>query len=108
MQRGDNMDLATRFKELRTAKGYSVYKLSKESDVSENYIRSIEKGKSQPSVMVLEKLLSSMGVTLAEFLNKNREVMYPTEFERDLVETVRLLPEEKAAAILNIAKLMKS
>ena len=49
-----------------------------------------------------------MGVTLAEFLNKDREVMYPTDFERDLVESVRLLPEEKASAILNIAKLMKT
>ena len=100
------MDLAKQFKELRTSKGYSVYKLSKESDVSENYIRSIEKGKSQPSVLVLDKLLSGMGVTLAEFLNGDRAVMYPSDFERDLVETVRLLPAEKAAAVLQIAKLM--
>lgn len=102
------MDLAKQFKELRTAKDYSVYKLSKESDVSENYIRSIEKGKSQPSVLVLDKLLSSMGVTLPEFLNEDREIMYPSDFERDLVETVRLLPDEKAAAVLHIAKLMKA
>lgn len=100
------MELAQQFKELRTAKNFSVYKLSKASDVSENYIRSIEKGKSQPSVLILDKLLSSMGVTLAEFLNADREVMYPSDFERELVETVRLLPEEKAAAVLHIAKLM--
>ena len=99
------MELAAQFKKLRTAKGYSVYKLSKISDVSENYIRTIERGKSQPSVLILEKLLSAMGVSLPEFLNGNSDVMYPSDFERELVESVRLLPPEKAEAVLNIAKL---
>lgn len=102
------MDLAKQFKALRIQKEFSVYRLSKESDVSENYIRSIEKGKSQPSVFVLGKLLSSLGVTLPEFLNENREIMYPSDFERELVETVRQLSNEKAATILHLAKLMKS
>ena len=33
--------------------------------------------------------------------------MYPSDFERELIEHVRMLPEEKAAAVLQIAKLMK-
>lgn len=101
------IEIPNRFKNLRTEKGFSVYRLAKASDISENYIHKIEKGESQPSVYVLEKLLACLGVTLAEFLNESPDVMYPSAFERELVETVRVLPKEKADAVLHIAKLME-
>jgi len=72
------MDLPQKFKNLRTQKEISVYKLSKDTDISQNYIRKIEKGESQPSVLVLEKLLARLGTTLAEFFNDSGDVMYPT------------------------------
>lgn len=100
------MNVASQFKQLRTAKELSVYKLSKLSDISENYIHKIEKGQNQPSVYVLETLLGCLGTTLAEFFSDKDNVLYPTAFERDLVESVRTLSEEKAAAVLQIAKLM--
>lgn len=100
------MDLASRFRKLRTDKDFSVYKLAKISEVSENYIRAIEKGDSQPSVQIIEKLLSSMGTTLSEFFNESGEVLYPTPLELELVQNVRTLSEEKAAAVLQVAKLM--
>ena len=100
------MDLGANFRELRNAKGFSVYKLSKVSEVSENYIHKIEKGGNQPSVFILEKLLACLGTTLAEFFNESGEVLYPSAFERELVESVRILNEEKAAAVLHVAKLL--
>lgn len=100
-------DISSSFRMLRTSKGISVYRLSKETDVSENYIHKVERGESQPSVYILEKLLACLGVTLPEFLNEDTRVMYPSDFERELIEHVRMLPEEKAAAVLQIAKLMK-
>ncbi len=100
------IEIPNRFKNLRTEKGFSIYRLAKVSDISENYIHKIEKGESQPSVYILEKLLSCLGTTPAEFLNENSAVMYPSDFERELVETVRVLPKEKADAVLHIAKLM--
>jgi len=99
------LDLPGRFKALRTAKGYSVYRLSKESDVSENYIHKIENGDNQPSIFILEKLLSCFGVKLSEFLNEDTDVLYPSEFEKELIENIRLLDEEKASAILHLVKL---
>lgn len=100
------MDLPVKFRTLRTQKSISVYKLSKDTDISQNYIRKIEKGESQPSVLVLEKLLARLGTTLAEFFNDSSEVMYPSVDERELVENYRLLNEEKAAAVLHMIKLM--
>lgn len=100
------MDLPKQFRELRSSRGVSVYKLSKISDVSENYIHRIEKGENQPSVEILNRLLSAMGITLAEFFNENREILYPSASERELVETIRQMPQEKVDAILQIAKMM--
>lgn len=100
------MDLPVKFRTLRTQKSISVYKLSKDTDISQNYIRKIEKGESQPSVLVLEKLLARLGTTLAEFFNDSSEVMYPSVDERELVENYRTLNEEKAAAVLHMVKLM--
>jgi len=99
------LSLAGKFKNIRIEKGISIYQLSKDSDVSENYIRTIEKGTSQPSVAILDRLLSCLGVTLSEFFNDDRDVMYPSAFERELVEAVRTLEEEKAQTVLHIAKL---
>ena len=100
------MDLPKKFKMLRTQKEFSVYKLSKDTDISQNYIRRIEKGESQPSVLVLEKLLARLGTTLAEFFNDSSEVMYPSADERELVENYRVLNDEKAAAVLHMVKQM--
>jgi len=100
------MDLPQKFKKLRTQKEISVYKLSKDTDISQNYIRRVEKGDSQPSVLILEKLLARLGTTLAEFFNDSSEVMYPSAKERELVENYRVLNEEKAEAVLHMVKLM--
>lgn len=100
------MDLGSNLKETRTAKNISVYKLSKETDISENHIHSIEKGISQPSVAMLEKLLTHMGVTMSEFFKGGEDAVYPTDYESELLGAVRVLPDDKAQAVLLVARLM--
>lgn len=100
------IDIPDRFQKLRNDKDFSVYRLAKEADVSETYIHKIERGESQPSIYILEKLLACLGFTVTEFLNEDAEAMYPSDFERELIKTVRVLPEEKAKALLHLAKLM--
>ena len=90
------MDIGISFKNLREGKGKSVYALSKETGVSENHIHSIEKGSTQPSVAILERLLNALGVTLPEFFNEDREVLYPSAYERELIASVRKLDGEQA------------
>ena len=96
------MDIGISFKNLREGKGKSVYALSKETGVSENH--SIEKGSTQPSVAILERLLNALGVTLPEFFNEDREVLYPSAYERELIASVRKLDGEQAHVLLQLAK----
>ena len=98
------MDIGISFKNLREGKGKSVYALSKETGVSENHIHSIEKGSTQPSVAILERLLNALGVTLPEFFNEDREVLHPSAYERELIASVRKLDGEQAHVLLQLAK----
>lgn len=100
------MNISERFKALRTEKGFSIYKLSKLSDVSENYIHKIERGESLPSVFVLDKLLNCLNITLSEFFCEDHSVMYPTDLEREVITALRQLSPEEAEAILNLIRLM--
>ena len=98
------MYLGEQLRQIRMAQDVSVYKLSKDSDISENHIHSIEKGTSQPSVAVLEKLLNPLGMTLCEFFNTGETVVYPTENELQLLQAVRRLSGERAQLVLSLAQ----
>ena len=100
------MDIAKRFQGIRKEKNISVYKLANLSEVSQNYIHNIEKGISQPSIYILEKLLNPMGITLAEFFNDNVESYYINDFEKELLQAIRILSENQARIILELIKNM--
>lgn len=101
------MDIHQKFQQLRKQKGVSVYKLSKITDISENHIHSIERGESQPSVMILERLLDALGSNLAEFFNDDSAVLYPTSTEREIIGELRRLDENQINALLQLTKTMK-
>lgn len=100
------MELHKRLKKLRTEQGLSVYRLSRLSDVSENYIRTIEGGQSQPSVQIVEKLLTPMGITLAEFFRDDETVIYPSQYEKELLQAVRRLDMQKSDVLLSLARML--
>lgn len=98
------MELHERIRKLRTDQGISVYRLAKLSDVSENYIRIIEKGNNQPSVQIIEKLVGSLGMTLAEFFREDESILYPSFYEKELILAARKLDRSNADLLLSLAK----
>lgn len=100
------MKLHERIKKLRTDQGISVYRLARLSDVSENYIRIIEKGDNQPSVQILEKLVRSLGMTLAEFFRDDESILYPSPYEKELIQAARKLNTKKSDILLSLAKVL--
>ena len=102
------MNIGSKLNFIRETKKISVYKLSKLTDISENHIHNIEKGITQPSVLILEKLLSALGTNLSEFLNENNDIVSLNKFETELIQSIRLLDDEKSDAILKIIKLMNN
>lgn len=101
------MTIGERLRKLRTAKGLTIYKLSKETDISQNHISAIELNKRQPTIDTLSRLVVPLGISLAELFNEDMEASYLTKSERDLIENYRELPEEKAQMLLNLSGMLK-
>lgn len=96
------MELGERLRYWRKKKKVSVYKLCHISDISENHIRSIEKGEKQPTVAKLKALTDALGVSLSEFFNEDEaHICYLTENEKHLLDLYRSLPPNKADIILD-------
>lgn len=95
-----------RIRELRRKRGFSPSELSRKSNVSENHIRSIEKGNSQPTVYVLLQLLEALHIKPAEFFREDEQVFYPSEYEKELLEASRRLSNERAGIILLLAQML--
>ena len=60
-----NQRIAARVRELRAARGLSLDALAAKSGVSRSMISLVERGESSPTAVVLEKLSTGLGVTLA-------------------------------------------
>ena len=100
------MELHERLKKLRTDQKLSVYRLSRISDVSENHIRTIEKGNSHPSVETLENLLRPLGITMSEFFRDDESIIFPSSYEKELLQAVRKLDAKKSDILLLLAKIL--
>ena len=100
------MNVNEHIQKLRETRGFSAAELSNKSHISENHIRSIEKGKSQPTVYVLLQLLEALNIKPVEFFQENEQAVYPSDYEKELLETTRRLSGEGANVILLLAKML--
>lgn len=64
------MDIAARVIKWREKAGLSTYKLSKLSGVSQTYLREVEQGSKQPTVEIIDRICSGLGITLGEFFTE--------------------------------------
>ena len=101
------MNVGERLQALRKAKNISIYKLSQDSNVSENHIRNLERGTKQPTIATLEQLTCCLNITLSEFFNiGDIDVLYPTKNEKEFIDYYRTLSKEKADALLSFCKII--
>lgn len=62
--------IGERIRELRIEKGYSQEKLALLSDLDRTYIPSIENGKRNISITVLERISNALGMSISELTDK--------------------------------------
>lgn len=98
------MEYGKRLKQLREAKEFSIYRLSKDSDISQGHISDLENGKNQPTIETLKKLLTPMGITLSEFFNEDGEVTVLNDREKEIVTNFRTMNDENALLYLQLGK----
>lgn len=86
----------------------SVYRLTQITGVSGHHIKGIEEGSRQPTIETLQRLTEALGYSLAEIFNDDMECSYLSERERRLIENFRILPAEKADALLMMSDVLRS
>lgn len=101
------MNIGERLRFVRESKKITIYRLSKETGVSQNHISGIELGKRQPTIDMLIRLTEPLGITLVELFNENDDAVFLSEKEKELLINYRCLPDEKAAMLLGLSKLLK-
>ena len=78
-----NSRIALRVRSLRTSLGLSLEGLAERSDVSRAMISLIERGESNPTAVVLEKISTGLGVSLASLFEDTSSVPTPVSHARD-------------------------
>lgn len=80
-----SVDVASRLRELREARGISMRTLAAQSGLSANALSMIERGKTSPSVSTLYKLAGALGVSITAFFgmdNEKKQVVFLKSEER--------------------------
>ena len=100
------MDATERIKYLMDQRGWSAYRLSKNSGLSENTIATILKRNSLPSVSTLEAICKGFGITMSEFFAEG-ELIEVSPDTKQLIEYWAGLSIEQKASVLELVKNMK-
>ena len=100
------MTAMEKIRKLRTAKGLTIYKLSKETGITQNHISDLECGRRNPSLDTLRRLIVPLGISRSELFCEDENVTYLSEKERILLENYRMLPEEKGDVLLKMSSIL--
>lgn len=98
--------LGARIKELRKRKGLTQDQLAEQVDLASRYISLIEGGKSSPSLEVIARIASALGVEakeLFDFMHLDPERTSPEGLEKNLEG----IDEGNRRLLYRIARLMK-
>lgn len=93
------MDTHSRLRQLMADRGWTAYRLSKESGLSESTLANIFKRNTVPSITTLEAICSAFGISLAQFFAESEMVELTPELRTLFENWVSLTAEQKQAAL---------
>ena len=99
------MDATERIKELLKQRGWSAYKLSKQSGLAESTVNNILKRNTVPSVTTLEAICGGFGMTIAQFFAEG-EMIEVTSDVSELVRYYSVLSDEQKKLAIELLKKM--
>ena len=100
------MDVNAQIKQLMTERGWTPYRLAKESHLSNTTIGNMFRRNTVPSIMTLEAICAGFGITLSQFFAEGEMVELTPELKELFDDWVNLTLEQKHAVQV-ILKVMK-
>lgn len=89
--------------ELRVARGWSFYRLSQETGLSQQTFTKWMNGQTIPTIPALQLVCKAFGITLAEFLAED-EIIVATPENKSLLDNWQLLTKTQKQSIIEIMK----
>lgn len=102
------MEIRARLQGLIQAHGWTEYRLSKESGLSESTIANIFHRGTNPSLATLEAICRSFGITMSQFFAEGEMVELTPQLRELFDGWARLTPGQKQAILVVIAMCVKS
>lgn len=91
------MDILNRIEELRIAKGWSMYKLCNEADLTPSTITNMFSRGTYPSIPTLINICNALEISLSDFFGENNSNF--SEEEYLLIKDYRKLNKKQKSAI---------
>lgn len=66
------IELGKRLRHFRTEKGYSQESLADETQLDRTYISGLERGKRNPSFLILKKIANSLDIPIEKIFNQEK------------------------------------
>lgn len=98
------MDILEKIKKLRDERGWSNYRLARESDISENSLNNLFRRNNLPTIPTLESLCNGFGITLSQFFADGKEAVVLNESQQDMLSAWDTLNENQKTKLLEFIK----
>lgn len=100
------MDILEKIKKLRDARGWSNYKLAKESKISEGSLNNLFRLNNQPTIPTLEAICSGFSITLSQFFAEDDEAVILSAEQKEMLNEWNTLTTEQKTVVLELIKKM--
>lgn len=100
------MDTIKRITQLRDERGWSNYRLAKESNISQTTLRNLYNRNTLPSIPTLEAICGGFGITLSQFFAEGKEAVELNDEQLEMLNMWNTLDKEQKAALLELLKKM--
>ena len=102
------MNVLKKINKMRLDRGWSVYRLSVESGVSQSTLTNMFNRETLPSITTLECLCNAFGITMSNFFEEDVEENDKNNMEKELIELFKKLSDqEKNSAMVLLRGIAK-
>lgn len=100
------MDLRLRIQQLMEERGWSEYRLSKESGLSQSTVANMLRKNNAPTLPTLEAACKAFSITLPQFFSEGGEPVKLNEEQKELFKQWSTLSDVQRSILLEILKTM--
>ena len=105
---GADMDANEKIRVMMESRGWTPYKLAKESHLSENTIANLFKRNSVPSIYTLDAICKGFGITLSQFFAETDNLVEVTPELEELFESWKVLTPSQKDLVLRLMQELNS